>query len=67
MAKTYFGLDVKTAEKVVLWTHLIENVSLYVLSLVMMVNYMGEAKRFQSVQLYQDEIANHMKLGENDN
>lgn len=64
--KSFFGLDLTAGTKVVLWVHLIENVALYVMSLMLMMNYVGELKRFQSVLLYQDELDNLLKLGKID-
>lgn len=68
MVKSFFGLDVKTGAKVALWTHLIENLSLYILSLLIMLHMSNNTSRnenfakFGTVLPYQNELERHVKF-----
>jgi hypothetical protein len=64
--KSFLGLDIKTGGKVVLWTHIIENTSMYILSLVFMANWKhadGGLRQYQSFLLYHDELKNIFHYG----
>lgn len=69
MAKTFFGLDLKTGGRVILWSHLFENIVIYVLSLTLMVSLrnlkLSEKSYLKSIVLFEDELENNAKLCRN--
>lgn len=63
MMKSFFGLDLKTGGKVIVWAHLIENIILYTLSLMVMINSKKSiVDDLKTASLYQEELENHAKI-----
>lgn len=63
MKKSFFGLDLKTAGKVVLMSHFIENLLMYIVSLVLMMQHpWSNVHKLQSFLFVQEELENHVKL-----
>lgn len=52
MIKSFFGLDLKTSAKVILWATLVDNLILYVLSLVLMI----QSKPIKNEKMSDDEM-----------
>lgn len=64
MVNTFFGLDLKTGAKVIIFSTLIENLIFYVLSLALMLNNSKEDEsQYRGVLLYLEEIENHVTWG----